>query len=61
MRAFIIRPFGTKNDINFDAVEAQSLWHGEDGESGGTGDMVSKARGRGVTTLVLKTKDIFGL
>jgi hypothetical protein len=25
MRAFIIRPFGTKNDINFDAVEARLI------------------------------------
>ena len=25
MRAFIIRPFGTKNDINFDEVEQELI------------------------------------
>jgi hypothetical protein len=54
LRAFIVRPFGTKkdrnqNEVNFDAEGP-----------GGTADLVEKAGERGAKAIILKTKDLFG-
>jgi hypothetical protein len=49
-------------DAGGENVALIALWNGEKGDApGGTEDLVQKARERGAKTVILNTKDIFGL
>ena len=49
-------------DAGGENVALIALWNGEKGDGpGGTEDLVQKARERGAKTVILNTKDIFGL